>query len=306
MLLKLLLVFCAFVECLTQSEYFDDNLGGSGSFNEYIAYTRASENGRVGIPFNATAESIEAVNFNSNLTTTFIVHGHQGTATTSLNPTVKDAILTVEEANVIIVDWSQYSLQSYENAVKAVPSVGTYLADMIQALLTANVTTLEQVHLVGFDLGAHVVGYAGRTLNGEVARITGLDPVQRSWGENTPRLNIKDAKYVEVIHTDTGGVFPNGIGTPLGHADFYPNGGGSQPGCLLHRPCCHNRAWEYFAASITHSHLQGNQCSSLLQMNLNRCRGFLHPMGNNGLSKLGSGIYRLNTRGTYPYLLTWF
>lgn len=83
------------------------------------------------------------------------------------------ALLINEDVNVVVVDWSQYSLQSYENAMKAVPSVGTYLAEMIQALVTAEATTLNLVHLVGFDLGAHVVGYAGRTLDGQVARITG-------------------------------------------------------------------------------------------------------------------------------------
>lgn len=43
------------------------------------------------------------------------------------------------------------------------------------------------------------------------------------------RLSETDADYVDVIHTDAG-VF--GIPDPIGHADFYPNGGRAlQPGC---------------------------------------------------------------------------
>ncbi|CAK1540634.1 unnamed protein product [Leptosia nina] len=302
MLLKLILVLSAFVAL---SVCQSPELGGSGSLNQYFAYTRAVQNGQLGVQFNMTIESIQETTLNINLTTTIIVHGHQGSAKSSLNPTVKDALLTNEDANAIIVDWSQFSSQSYENAVKAVPSVGTYLGAMIENLVAANVTTLDQVHLVGFDLGAHIVGYAGRTLGGEVARITGLDPSGKSWGPNTPRISKEDAKYVEIIHTDTFGIFPNGIGDPIGHADFYPNGGASQPGCFLYRPCCHKRSWELFAASLAYTHLQGNQCSSMLQMNLNNCRGFLHPMGTNELVKLGSGIYRLNTKSKYPFLLSW-
>ena len=36
--------------------------------------------------------------------------------------------------------------------------------------------TLDDIHIVGFSLGAQVSGKAGETLNGQVARITGLDP----------------------------------------------------------------------------------------------------------------------------------
>ena len=42
-----------------------------------------------------------------------------------------------------------------------------------------------------------------------------------------------DADFVDVVHTNAdllmyGGV---GIGIPIGHVDFYPNGGKRQPGC---------------------------------------------------------------------------
>lgn len=66
-----------------------------------------------------------------------------------------------------------YASQSYPVAAGAVPSVGTYLGNLINELVTAGVVNLETLHLVGFDLGAHIVGFAGRRVNGTVARITG-------------------------------------------------------------------------------------------------------------------------------------
>lgn len=43
------------------------------------------------------------------------------------------------------------------------------------------------------------------------------------------RIDSTDAEYVEIIHTDTRSF---GFGDPIGHTDFYPNGGFGQPGCL--------------------------------------------------------------------------
>lgn len=61
--------------------------------------------------------------------------------------------------------------------------------------------------------------------------ITGLDPAfpLYMFGDSTNRLSPNDANFVDVIHTD-GGVL--GYPWPLGHADFFPNGGVPlQPGC---------------------------------------------------------------------------
>jgi len=44
-------------------------------------------------------------------------------------------------------------------------------------------------------------------------------------------LSRADATFVDVIHTDGGNL---GFARPIGHADFYPNGGSRhQPGCDL-------------------------------------------------------------------------
>lgn len=57
-----------------------------------------------------------------------------------------------------------------------------------------------------------------------------LNPAGPLFDVNNPaqRLDSTDGEYVEVIHTETTSF---GIGAPIGHANFYINGGFNQPGC---------------------------------------------------------------------------
>lgn len=47
------------------------------------------------------------------------------------------------------------------------------------------------------------------------------------------RLDRNDAKFVDVVHTDTLPLTRGGLGMKdaIGHVDFYPNGGHTNPGC---------------------------------------------------------------------------
>lgn len=61
------------------------------------------------------------------------------------------------------------------------------------------------------------------------------------------RIDSRDANYVECIHTNgpTLLLLGAGIGAPIGHADFFPNGGDSQPGCFTNT-CSHSRAVDFY------------------------------------------------------------
>uniref|UniRef100_A0A2H1VX22 SFRICE_025738 n=1 Tax=Spodoptera frugiperda TaxID=7108 RepID=A0A2H1VX22_SPOFR len=206
--------------------------------------------------------------------------------------------------NVIEVNWIRLAGESYTKASGNVGVVAASLNNFIRWLDENDDLEFENFHFVGFDLGAHVAGIAGRNFNAnnKVGRITGLNPTGRHWGAGSQRLRSTDATYVEVIHTDTFGALSNGIGDPIGHVNFYPNGGKNQPGCVFHS-CCHARSFELFAASIKEDNrLKGNRCSSMTQMNLNLCRGGLVELGGIDPSKTGeSGIYRINTSRRYPF-----
>lgn len=75
----------------------------------------------------------------------------------------------------------------------------------------------EDFHLIGFSLGAHVAGFAGKRVQegakkNMVGRITGLDPANPWFNYDSPkvRLDRSDAKFVDVIHTDTSTVLVMG------------------------------------------------------------------------------------------------
>lgn len=99
--------------------------------------------------------------------------------------------------------------------------------------LTSYGMQLDELLIVGHSLGAHISGVAGKQLqNGRIGVIIGLDPAGPLFSLNkvTKRLADTDANYVQVIHTDGGHL---SIKHPIGHADFFPNGGTEQPGCSL-------------------------------------------------------------------------
>ena len=107
----------------------------------------------------------------------------------------------------------------------------------IQNLINEFNVSPSSFHLIGHSLGAHVVGYAGKWLEGKLAHITGLDPAGPYFeGLTNPaaRLWHTDAQFVESIHTDAHHLIPTlgfGMYETCSHIDFYPNGGVSQPGC---------------------------------------------------------------------------
>lgn len=112
--------------------------------------------------------------------------------------------------------------------------VGTYLAQLLGFLEREGDLNYDDVHLLGHSLGAHIAGITGYRLSGKVGRITGMDPARPDFEapllkDAKDRLDPTDAKFVDVIHTCAGTV---GFSRPIGHVDFYPNGGSfRQPGC---------------------------------------------------------------------------
>ncbi|CAN8028912.1 unnamed protein product, partial [Ixodes persulcatus] len=79
-----------------------------------------------------------------------------------------------------------------------------------------------------------------------VYRSSSLDPLDKDFEDE--HLDRDDADFVDVIHTEHG-VYKLGILEPIGHVDFYPNGGGMQLGCKI-RGCSHKRAKIYYLNSI--------------------------------------------------------
>ncbi|VVC95499.1 unnamed protein product [Leptidea sinapis] len=189
-----------------------------------------------------------------------LVHGWNSKGSSRMNPQIRDALLHVGDFNVIVVDWRRAAMGTYTTSVWSVPGIGQHLGWFLQFLFNNFGGNWNNLHLIGFSLGAHVIGNAGRTIGGRAGRLTGLDPAGPQWGRNSNAINRNDGVYVENIHTD-GGLL--GIFDPVGDVDFYPNGGRNrQPGCML-STCSHSRGYELFAASVRYNHFNGRQCANL-------------------------------------------
>ncbi|KAL0851368.1 hypothetical protein ABMA28_007184 [Loxostege sticticalis] len=275
----------------------------NGADNQYWLFTRQNPTNRQVLTFN-NANSVRNSNYRGNRGLVVIVHGFQNNGNSPMNPQIRDAFLHVADVNVIVVDWSAAAAgppQNYGRAVRNVPDVGRHLGNFLTWLIRDFGGNWNNVHLVGFSLGAHVVGVAGRHAAGTPARVTGLDPAGPQWENHNDRLRTNAGRYVEAIHTD-GRAY--GIMNPSGHADFYPNGGRRyQPGCrFMNIACSHGRVTELFASSVRHNNrFVGRRCVNLWEAELSTCNGATLVMGGANINKSGSGLFGLRTGSQWPF-----
>ncbi|XP_053547730.1 pancreatic lipase-related protein 2-like [Bombina bombina] len=243
----------------------------------FFLYTRENLNNEEEIN-PKQSESIKKLSFQITRKTCFIIHGLAYRATDTLLEDICKEILRADDVNCIAVNWNKGSgdVFNYVQAANNVRVVGAQLAHLIKVFEQEDKDFASKVHLIGFSLGAHVAGEAGKRHYG-IARISGLDPA-RPFFEDTPievRLDESDALFVDVIHTDSGSPIGVGMRKPVGHFDFYPNGGKQMPGCqsmpgsysgngiIQKLACNHMRAMHYYNESITNRYgFLGYPCDS--------------------------------------------
>ncbi|CAG9110804.1 unnamed protein product [Plutella xylostella] len=244
--------------------------------------------------------------FNPDAPTYVVVHGW--TVRDYALYRIKDNYLRTGDVNVIMVDWTRYSVDLYPKSAASTKYVGERIGELLLSLISRHPSAGSSLRLVGHSLGAHVSGRAGRYLqerNHTVARITALDPAGPLFEVPPllPGLTPSDASFVLAVHTD-GGAF--GLVRPRGHADFYANGGGPvQPGCggydLIGTSCSHFRSSYYFAESILHGGFTAVRCGSLADFLTERCRGGDRQRMGDRTSDRARGMYYLRTNILPPY-----
>ncbi|XP_054722435.1 pancreatic lipase-related protein 2-like, partial [Uloborus diversus] len=252
----------------------------------------------------------------------------------------KDELLKRGSYNIILVDWSWGNGPNYTEAAENTKVIGRQLAFVIQKIMNESGVGPENIHIVGHSLGAHVAGFAGQSVR-HLRRITALDPALSPFQNKSKeeRLDSSDAHLVDVIHTNGGTEYGKVLGdiNPLGHADFYPNGGTKQESCrglivksylsldflyatisLVPRICSHMQAVQYYKASINPKSCEfvGVQCPDYESFSSGRCTACHKDFENCAVmgmnhedyyskrnitnSKLPRKFY-LNTAMRYPY-----
>ncbi|XP_030060612.1 pancreatic triacylglycerol lipase-like [Microcaecilia unicolor] len=237
----------------------------------FLLYTKENPNNFQEITA-VDPSTIAASNFNASKKTCFITHGFVDQGEENWLSDMCRRMLQLENLNCICVDWKGGSQCAYTQAAHNIRVVGAEVAYFIDTLKNNYGYSPSSVHFIGHSLGAHAAAETGRRIRG-IARITGLDPAE-PYFQGTPiqvRLDMSDAVFVDVIHTDAAPIIPNlgfGMSQAVGHLDFYPNGGEYMPGCKKNVisqivdidgiwegtrdfvACNHLRSYKYYSDSI--------------------------------------------------------
>ncbi|MGH0136367.1 UNVERIFIED_CONTAM: hypothetical protein FKN15_060966 [Acipenser sinensis] len=186
-------------------------------------------------------------------------------------------MMQIEDVNCICVDWKGGSRTGYIQSSHNIRVVAAEIVYLIKYLQSNYNQAPADFHVIGHSLGAHCAGEVGRKIKG-LGRITGTNAA------TLVRLDASDAVFVDAIHTDSAPMVPNlgfGMSQPVGHLDFYPNGGKQMPGCNKNVisqiigldgiwegtrdfvGCNHMRAYKYYADSILNpGGFVGYKCNS--------------------------------------------
>ncbi|XP_050542883.1 hepatic triacylglycerol lipase-like [Daktulosphaira vitifoliae] len=130
------------------------------------------------------------------------------------------------KVNILLVDWTALDQEHYYPKSSLVTGVvGEMVADMLITMVRIGMVKVDDIHIIGYSMGAHIAAIIGeklKTSQGEptVGRITGIDPItpcveNSSVVDNC--LNKSRARFVDVVQTFT----EYEQGNPIGTADFY-------------------------------------------------------------------------------------
>ncbi|XP_064605905.1 pancreatic triacylglycerol lipase-like [Liolophura sinensis] len=291
---------------------------------EFVLFSRQNSGGK---DVTSNSDSIRQSGFDAAKDTKFIIHGYTDLGSSVWVQRMVQDFLKYHDVNVVCVNWqkgadSLYYGQSAANTRR----VGEIVGDFIRQLKEVMGAPYNSHHLIGHSLGAHISGFAGASLNGQVARITGMDPAGPCFRFAGPadRLSDDDAIFVDAIHTDGDHLLQGGFGTelPMGDADFYPNGGEKQPGCdsyfWQHLVDFFKGWFSGFKSSLSCNHLR---VQDLFRESINPANSFkAYPCGHQdeydkctscgsrGCSRMGyyaspyrHGIYTMRTRKASPF-----
>ncbi|TRY63468.1 hypothetical protein TCAL_11838 [Tigriopus californicus] len=219
---------------------------------------------------------LSASHFKAGLPIKILIHGFSDNGKTDWITNMRDTFLENGDCVVISVDWSVWAgtnIFTYPSAAFHTKKAANVAKLLVDTMINHG-ASFEDIHVIGFSLGAHVAGYLGQKVQGRLPRVTGLDPAAPLFTLTKNRINRQSARFVDIIHT--AGEFTS-LESPLGHADFYPNGGvHPQPGCENDRSLDHKRshfrAYKYYAESIGQpTSFKSISCHSWIDFEFEQC-----------------------------------
>ncbi|XP_035450703.2 phospholipase A1 [Spodoptera frugiperda] len=236
--------------------------------------------------------------------TKIVIHGYKDSSQSAVPLDLATAYNDKKMFNVFLVDAEEMNKDGYILSAHNARLIGKRLANLL-ANLEHFGANAEDFHLLGISLGAHIAGWAGKYFQQykarSLGRITGLDPAGPcfSYAYSGQRLDKSDAAYVDVLHSNR---LIQGIIEPLGHADFYINGGGpNQPGCFM-PSCSHLRAAQVYTESIKiPMSFVGVRCQSWKHFEANACEKDEYAVLGYGSSTASRGLYYLRTSPKSPF-----
>ncbi|EAA12397.4 AGAP007991-PA, partial [Anopheles gambiae str. PEST] len=226
-------------------------------------------------------ESLYYTHWNPSHPVKIVIHGFGGGRNLSPSPDMRKAYFTRGNYNIIIVDYGSAVTEPCLNQIEWAPRFGSLCVSQLVKYIANHPRGVppDDMHLIGYSVGAHIAGLVANYLTpaeGKLGRITGLDPTIFFYaGSNNSRdLDPSDAHFVDIIHTGAGIL---GQWSPGGHADFYVNGGTSQPGCASSTifqtlACDHTKVTPYFIESINSERgFWAGPCPTLISYLLGWC-----------------------------------
>lgn len=255
-------------------------------------------------------ESIRSSPFNPANPTRMTIHGWNGggSPTGGLNGGIHRALFELGDFNCITMDWGAGAQTgNYLAARNRVQPSGTVAGNLLRLISIETGAELTSMSAIGHSLGAHVAGFIGKALGNRLGSVVALDAALPLFNINNPggRVALTDAYYVESLHTNAGLL---GFDEPIGHANFYPNFGRSQPGCGidLSGNCAHGRAVHFFIESITtQTGFWSRQCRNYADITSGNCvsSGPDVRMGGEPLNSSSRGVFWLQTGAASPFAL---
>ncbi|CAG9857208.1 unnamed protein product [Phyllotreta striolata] len=244
-------------------------------------------------------DEVSTTGFSNTKDTFFCIHGFNEKSFDPHNSCqkIKKTVLASHDINFIMIDWSGLNGSLlYTHLVDNALKIARIIAGKILDMVDTSELNLNRSQIVGASLGGQLAGAVGTALDGSFYQVIGLDPAGVLFFsfDMKYRLSQESGQFVQVIHTNGGYI---GYYDPLGHADYYANGGQKQPRCGFDRlgfgGCSHTRAVDiYLDTLINGTEFLALRCDSQQDYDAGRCK-------DNGKSYVGGYLVDRNASGKY-------